>query len=185
MQERVIRHLLAEAGRAPKGASLSQARGGGAQIQANIAELKSPETYIGYWRADRFVSPGGLLRDQPKSYAAAPLKLNDWAFEGRWINGEKSSRSLTAGAKIHYRFHARDLHLVLSSATGRPVQFRVTIDGQSPGQDRGVDVAADGSGRVTTERLYQLIRQKGPVRERSFTIEFLDPGVEAFAFTFG
>jgi cytochrome c biogenesis protein CcdA/thiol-disulfide isomerase/thioredoxin len=185
MQERVIRQLLSEAGRAPMGASLSQARGGGAQIQANIAELKSPETYIGYWRADRFVSPGGLLRDRPKTYAAAPLKLNDWALEGRWINGEKSSRSPTAGAKIQYRFHARDLHLVLSSATGKPVRFRVTIDGRAPGEDRGVDIAADGSGRVTTERLYQLVRQKGPVRERSFTIEFLDPGVEAFAFTFG
>ncbi|GAA4711942.1 cytochrome c biogenesis protein DipZ [Sphingomonas lutea] len=184
MQERVVRQLLAEAGRAPAGGA-ARPSSAGAQQPAAIGAIRSPETYIGYWRADRFVSPGGLLRDQPKTYAPAPLKLNAWSFEGRWINQQKSSRSLTAGAKIHYRFHARDLHLVLASATGKPIRFRVTIDGQAPGEDRGIDIAADGSGRVATERLYQLIRQKGPVRERMFTIEFLDPGVEAFAFTFG
>ena len=123
MQERVIRQLLAEAGRAPTQAALSQAKGSAAQVQANIATLKSPETYIGYWRADRFVSPGGLLRDKAKTYAAAPLKLNDWSFEGQWINQRQSSRSLGAGAKIHYRFHARDLHLVLASATGKPIRY--------------------------------------------------------------
>ena len=113
------------------------------------------------------------------------MRLNQWAFEGEWADARQSARALRPGAKLHFRFHARDLHLVLGAPGGKPVRFRVTVDGQAPGQDRGVDVAADGFGRVTEERLYQLIRQKGAVRERSFTIEFLDPGVEAFAFTFG
>ena len=185
MSERVIRQLLAEAGRAPKAAALSRARGSGAQIQANIADLKSPETYIGYGRADRSVSPGGLLRDQPKVYSPAPLRLNDWSLEGQWLDQRQSARSLTAGARINYRFHARDLHLVIASATGKPVRFRVLLDGKTPSQDAGVDTNAEGSGVVREQRLYQLVRQKGPVRERTFTIEFLDPGAEAFAFTFG
>ena len=121
----------------------------------------------------------------PSRYAAAPLKLNDWALEGSWRAGPQSARALSASAKIRFRFHARDLHLVLGSPDGRPRRFRVTIDGQAPGADAGLDIAADGSGVVTGERLYQLIRHKGPVREREFAIEFLDPGVEAFAFTFG
>ena len=185
MSERVIRQLLAEAGRAPMDGGRAQAVASGAQAAAAIRDIKSPETYIGYWRAKNFVSPGGLLRDQPKTYAAAPLKLNDWALEGRWIDRRQSARSLAPGAKIHFRFHARDLHLVLASASGRPVRYRVTLDGKAPGGDAGVDARADGRGAVTTERLYQLVRQKGPVRERTFAIEFLDPGVEAFAFTFG
>ena len=186
MQERVIRQLLAEAGRAPVGGA-SRPSAAGAQRPAAISDIRSPETYIGYWRAENFASPGGLLRDQPKRYAlpAAPLRLNQWTLEGEWTDARQSARSLSPGAKIHFRFHARDLHLVLGSPGGRPVRFRVTIDGQAPGQDSGVDIAAEGAGRVTEERLYQLIRQKGPVRERTFTIEFLDPGVEAFAFTFG
>ena len=184
MSERVIRQLLAEAGRAPK-ESMSQATGSGAQVQANIAEIRSPETYIGYARAENFASPGGLLHDGPKAYATAPLNLNDWALEGRWLDGRQSARSLAPGAKINFRFHARDLHLVLGSASGKPVRYRVLIDGKAPGADAGVDVAADGSGTVKEQRLYQLVRQKGPVRDRTFTIEFLDPQVEAFAFTFG
>ncbi len=184
--EQVIRQLLAEAGRAPKGGPMARAVAlDDAEAAAAIAALKSPETYIGYWRAARFVSPGGLVRDRVAEYRAAPLKLNDWALEGAWTVGEKSARSGTPEAKIHYRFHARDLHLVLASPGGRPVRFKVTLDGGAPGADAGGDVAADGSGTVSGERLYQLIRQKGEVRERRFTIEFLDPGVEAFAFTFG
>ena len=185
MSERVIRQLLAEAGHAPKTAALARARASGAQIQANIADIKSPETYIGYARADRFVSPGGLARDGAKSYALAPLKLNDWALEGQWFDDRQKARSVAAGSKIHYRFHARDLHLVLGSATGEPVHFRVTLDGQAPGQDAGIDIKSDGTGVVTGQRLYQLVRQKDAVRDRNFTITFLDPGAEAFAFTFG
>ena len=185
MSERVIRQLLAEAGRAPTDAQMSKATGSGAQVQANVADIRSPETYVGYARADNFVSPGGLLRDGAKTYANAPLELNDWAFEGSWNDGRQSARSVAAGAKIHFRFHARDLHLVLGSTTGKPVRFRVLIDGRAPAADAGVDIGPDGGGSVKEQRLYQLVRQKGEVRDRTFTIEFLDPGAEAFAFTFG
>jgi cytochrome c biogenesis protein CcdA/thiol-disulfide isomerase/thioredoxin len=184
MSERVIRQLLAEAGHAPAG-SMSNAEASGAQAAADLGEIRSPETYIGYYRADRFVSPGGLLRDQAKAYGAATLKLNDWSFEGPWIDNRQSARSLGPGAKISFRFHARDLHLVLGSASGKPVRYRVTIDGKAPGRDAGVDTNAEGSGTVIGQKLYQLVRQKGPIVDRTFTIQFLDPGVEAFSFTFG
>ena len=185
MSERVIRQLLAEAGHAPMVAAMSRATGSGAEIQANIAEIRSPETYIGYARAEHFVSPGGLLRDRLNTYAAAPLKLNDGSLEGPWLDSRQSARSAGSGAKIHFRFHARDLHLVLGSKGGKPVRFRVTLDGRAPGTDAGVDVSADGSGVVKEQRLYQLVRQKGSIEDRTFTIQFLDPEVEAFAFTFG
>ena len=183
--ERVIRQLLAEAGRAPAGNAMSAVEATGAQAAAAIRDIRSRETYIGYARAENFVSPGGLSRDAAKTYAASPLTLNDWSLEGNWLDGRQSARSLSAGAKIHFRFHARDLHLVLGSVSGKPVRFRVTLDGQAPGQDAGMDAGASGSGSVSAQRLYQLVRQKGEVRDRTFTIEFLDPGVEAFAFTFG
>jgi thiol-disulfide isomerase/thioredoxin len=183
--ERVIRQLLAEAGHAPKGVAMPAVSAGGAQAAADASEIGSPETYIGYARADRFGSPGGLVRDKPGNYAAAALALNQWSLEGSWLDGRQSARSLAPGAGISFRFHARDLHLVLGSASGKPVRFRVKLDGKAPGPDSGMDAAPDGSGTVTGQRLYQLIRQKGPVRDRTFTIEFLDPGVEAFAFTFG
>ena len=185
LSERVIRQLLAEAGHAPKDMSLAEASASGAQAGAAFGQIRSPETYIGYARADRFVSPGGLLRDAAKTYSAVSLKLNDWALEGLWTDGRQSAKSGAAGAKIHFRFNARDLHLVLGSASGRPIHYRVTLDGKAPGPDAGVDTAPDGSGVVREQRLYQLVRQKGGARERGFTIEFLDPGVEAFAFTFG
>ena len=105
----------------------------GAQAGAAISEIGSPETYIGYARADRFVSPGGLLQNKPKSYASAPLQLNDWSLEGSWLDSRQSARSVAPGAKISFRFHARDLHLVLGSATGRPIRLRVTLDGKAPG----------------------------------------------------
>ena len=185
MSERVIRQLLAEAGRAPMDTTMARATASGAEAAAALRDIRSLETYIGYARADRFVSPGGLTRDEPKTYALAPLELNDWALGGTWVDGRQSARSLSAGAKISFRFHARDLHLVLGSASGRPVRFRITLDGHAPGANAGLDVAADGSGVVRDQRLYQLVRQKGPIADRTFTIEFLDPAVEAFAFTFG
>jgi cytochrome c biogenesis protein CcdA/thiol-disulfide isomerase/thioredoxin len=184
MSERVIRQLLAEAGHAPAG-SMSGVSATGTQAAAALGEVKSPETYIGYARADRFVSPGGLAKDQLKTYPLAPLSLNDWALEGSWLDKKESATSFAPGAKIGFRFHARDLHLVLGSASGKPVRFKVALDGQAPGGDAGIDVAADGSGVVKGQRLYQLIRQKGAVRDRTFTIEFVDPGLEAFSFTFG
>jgi hypothetical protein len=164
---------------------MAQERATGAQAAAAFNEIGSPETYIGYYRADRFASPGGLLHDAPRSYAGTPLALNRWSFDGSWIDNRQSARSVAPGASISFRFHARDLHMVLGSVTGKPVRFRVTVDGRSPAADAGVDVSADGSGTVTGQRLYQLIRQKGSVRDRTFTITFLDPGVEAFSFTFG
>jgi cytochrome c biogenesis protein CcdA/thiol-disulfide isomerase/thioredoxin len=184
MSERVIRQLLADAGHAPSG-TMAQTNATGTEAAAAFNEIRSPETYIGYYRAERFASPGGLLHDQPKSYAAAQLALNDWSLEGQWLDNRQSARSLAPSAKLSFRFHARDLHLVLGSASGKPVRFKVTLDGKAPGGDAGVDVKADGSGVVTGQRLYQLLRQKGDVRDRTFTITFLDPGVEAFSFTFG
>lgn len=183
--ERVIRQLLAEAGRAPAGQAMPAVEASGAQAAAAIGDIRSPETYIGYTRAENFVSPGGLSRDTAKTYAAAPLSLNDWTFEGNWLDGRQSARSLSPGAKLNFRFHSRDLHLVLGSVTGKPVRFCVTLDGLAPGRDAGMDVSANGAGSVTEQRLYQLVRQKGEVRDRTFTIEIQDPGVEAFAFTFG
>jgi cytochrome c biogenesis protein CcdA/thiol-disulfide isomerase/thioredoxin len=185
LSERVIRQLLAEAGHAPKDMALAKANASGAEAAAEFADIRSGETYIGYARAANFASPGGLQHDQPKTYAGGPLSLNDWLLEGNWIDGKQSAKSLAAGAKISFRFHARDLHLVLGPANGRPVRFRVTLDGQAPGGDAGVDAKPDGSGMVSEQRLYQLVRQKGAVRDRTFTIEFLDPGAEAFSFTFG
>ena len=184
MSERVIRQLLAEAGHAPAG-GMSKESASGAEAAAAFDEIGSPETYIGYYRAERFVSPGGLVHDNPKVYERGPLALNDWALAGAWIDNRQSARSLAPGAAISFRFQARDLHLVLGSASGTPVRFRITVDGKAPGADAGTDAKADGSGVVTGQRLYQLVRQKGAVRDRTFTITFLDPDVEAFSFTFG
>jgi cytochrome c biogenesis protein CcdA/thiol-disulfide isomerase/thioredoxin len=185
--EQVIRQLLAEAGRAPVGPAASAQATQAAEIGAAFSDLKSRETYIGYRRAENFVSPGGMAKDKAKLYRIPDrLELNQWAFGGRWTVGSQSARLESGKGSIAYRFHARDLHLVLAPGTdGRPVRFRVLVDGKPPGADSGGDVQADGSGIVTGERLYQLFRQKGPVRERLFTIEFLDPGLSAFAFTFG
>jgi cytochrome c biogenesis protein CcdA/thiol-disulfide isomerase/thioredoxin len=183
--ERVIRQLLAEAGHAPKDMAMAEASASGAEAAAAFGDVRSGETYIGYARAANFASPGGLAHDRVKAYSIAPLKLNDWALEGNWLDKRQSAVSSDPGAKIEFRFHARDLHLVLGSASGKPVRFRVMIDGQPPRGDTGADIGADGSGVITDQRLYQLVRQKGAIRDRTFTIAFLDPGVEAFSFTFG
>lgn len=185
VSERVIRQLLAEAGRPVSEDAPVKVQAKGAEASAALQTLRSPETYLGYARAERFVSPGGLVRDEAKTYRAAPLSLNQWALEGPWTVGRQSARADASGARLSYRFHARDLHLVLKAPERRPVRFRVLIDGQAPGADAGTDIDASGMGVVNEERLYQLIRQKGPIRDRTFTIEFLDPGAEAFAFTFG
>jgi NAD(P)-dependent dehydrogenase (short-subunit alcohol dehydrogenase family) len=154
-----------------------------------VAILVGAGDAIGAAVARRLATGGHTVcicrRDAAKAYASAPLKLNDWVLGGQWLDSKQSARSLSAGGSISFRFHARDLHLVLGSTSGKPVRFKVTLDGAAPGQDAGVDAAADGTGMVKEQRLYQLIRQKGAVRDRTFTITFLDPGVEAFAFTFG
>lgn len=185
--ERVIRQLLTEAGHPPSapmsGAKVTQA----AEMAAAFSKLKSPETYIGHARAANFASPGGQANDKAKNYAIPPsLATNQWALGGVWVVGAQAAASQSAGARIAFRFHARDLHLVLGPAPGvKPVRFRMTIDGRAPGADAGGDVRPDGSGQISGERLYQLVRQNGEVKDRTFEIEFLDPGVRAFAFTFG
>ncbi|MGN6154915.1 MAG: cytochrome c biogenesis protein DipZ [Sphingomicrobium sp.] len=184
--ERVIRQLLTEAGHPPS-AKMATASVTDATEMGASGQIRSPETYIGYARAENFVSPGGQAKDSAKAYSIpARLKLNDWALGGRWSIAPQVATSLEPGAAIAFRFQARDLHLVLGPAVGgKPVRFKVTIDGRAPGADAGADIGPDGSGMVTEERLYQLVRQKGDVKEHLFTITFLDPGVRAFSFTFG
>jgi hypothetical protein len=147
---------------------------------------ESPETYIGYDRARNFASLGGIVKNEGHVYASASLLLNQWSLSGDWtIRGENAVLN-GVGGSILYRFHARDLHLVLGPAVdGKPIRFRVTIDGTAPGADHGTDTDADGQGVVDSQRLYQLIRQNDAISDRTFAIEFLDPGVHAYAFTFG
>jgi cytochrome c biogenesis protein CcdA/thiol-disulfide isomerase/thioredoxin len=184
--ERVIQQLLAEAGKASVAADLVSVTGTGAEAAPAFNDVGSPETYLGYERAENFVSPGGPVQDMPHAYTVASPRLNEWGLSGRWtIGGEEAVLDERKGS-IVYRFHARDLHLVLGPAPeGKPVRFRVTIDGAAPGDSRGADIGADGQGVVKDHRLYQLVRQSGMVDDRTFEIEFLDPGVRAYAFTFG
>ncbi len=191
--ERIIRQLLREAGAtlpeepAQAMAMAASAPRAGVELQADMSNLKSPETYLGYSRAENFASPDGQRRDAPADYTLpSTFALNQWALSGRWTVGNEDAQLQRAGGRITFRFHARDLHLVLApGADGKPVRFRVRIDGQPPGASAGGDASADGSGTVDEHRLYQLIRQSGDVGERTFEIEFLDPGVHAYAFTFG
>jgi cytochrome c biogenesis protein CcdA/thiol-disulfide isomerase/thioredoxin len=184
--ETVIQSLLKEAGHTDVDGSIVAVNAGGAQIAADNEAINSPETYVGYGRTERFVSPGGVEQDEPKTYAAGPLKLNDWTLSGAWTVGAESAHLDRAGGRIEYRFHARDLHLVLGPGKdGKPVRFKVTVDGKAPDASHGVDVAVDGSGTVTEQRLYQLVRQGHEVADHTFAIEFLDPDVQAYAFTFG
>ncbi|WP_175920585.1 cytochrome c biogenesis protein DipZ [Burkholderia pyrrocinia] len=188
--ERAIQSLLAEAGHpealnVPLGLAGAPAKG--ALAAADTADVRSPETYVGYARAEDFSSPGGVVRDAAHRYdAPARPGLNDWGLAGSWqVGAERASLAAPAG-RIVYRFHARDLHLVLGpGANGQPVRFRVTLDGAAPGAAHGADVDAQGYGTVTGQRLYQLVRQPGAIADRTFAIEFLDPGVDAYAFTFG
>jgi hypothetical protein len=184
--ERVIQQLLKEAGAANVASNVVTVQAEGAEAAADMAQVESPETYVGYGRAENFRSPGGLANDVIKDYVAAPLKLNDWSLSGRWRVTREHADLQAAGGRIAFRFKARDLHLVMGpSKPGAPVRFRVRIDGAAPGANAGSDIDAQGLGRVDGERLYQLVRQTGAVRERTFEIEFLDPGVQVFAFTFG
>jgi cytochrome c biogenesis protein CcdA/thiol-disulfide isomerase/thioredoxin len=183
--EEVIRQLLREAGKNVP-SQMAEVRGTGAEAAADMGNIKSPETYLGYERAENFMSPGGVARDESHHYAAGVLKLNDWSLTGTWTVDPENAALDKAGGAIRFRFHARDLHLVLGPGEeGKPVRFRVTIDGASPGADHGTDTDANGEGIVTGQRLYQLVRQQSEVRDRTFEIQFLDPGVQAFAFTFG
>lgn len=185
--ERVIQQLLAEAGRAGVEGGLVSVKATGAQAASDGKDVASPETYLGYDRAENFASPGGAVRDARHVYAlAGPLKLNAWGLAGDWTVGAEQASLNVAGGKIAYRFHARDLHLVLGpAANGAKVRYRVTIDGKPPGADHGMDTDAAGDGVITGQRLYQLVRQKGAIDNRTFEIRFLDSGAQAYAFTFG
>ncbi|MBK5531018.1 cytochrome c biogenesis protein DipZ [Pseudomonas sp. TH08] len=185
--ERVIQQLLREAGAKSVANGLINADAKGVQLAPDMNEAQSPETYVGYQRAEHFVAQTNLEPDKVATYnPPANLALNDWSLGGQWTVGAERATASATASRIVYRFHARDLHLVLGpGADGKPVRFKVLIDGQAPGAAHGVDVAPDGSGHVTEQRLYQLVRQTDGVKDRTFSIEFLDPGVSAYAFTFG
>ncbi len=185
--EAVITRLLKEAGHPAKGSEPVPPRAEGVEVAADWRNLRSPENYVGYARTEGFASPGGLKADTRHGYKAPHrLALNGWALAGEWTAKAQSVALGGANGSIAYRFHARDLHLVMGpAAAGTPVRFRIRIDGLPPGAAHGLDVDAAGNGTVTEPRLYQLVRQPGAIADRQFEIEFPEAGVEAFAFTFG
>jgi thiol-disulfide isomerase/thioredoxin len=187
MSEMVLQQLLAEAGSGGTDQDLVSVDDDGVEAAADWDSLWSPENYLGYQRTEHFASSNGAVLDTPHVYAAPErLALNHWALAGDWTVRRQAIVLNQAGGRILYRFHARDLHLVMAPTTpGTPVRFRVLLDGQPPGAAHGADVDDQGDGALTQPRLYQLIRQPGPVSDRSFEITFLDPGVHAYAFTFG
>ncbi len=186
--EEWIQQLLRErnGGEALPGGIVS-VHAGGAEAAPDMHDVNSPETYIGYERAEHFASPGGIKQDAAHLYRLpGHLGLDEWGLAGKWIDHDQTAVLASPRGQIAFCFHARDLHLVLGpTADGKPVRYRVTIDGHAPGENHGVDTDSQGNGTVTEHRLYQLIRQKDAVENHVFKIEFLDPGVQAFAFTFG
>lgn len=184
--ERIIQQLLREAGATDVPGGLVNVDGKGVQHAPDMHDVKSPETYIGYDRAERFAS-GMQVHDHAHAYTVSPtLPLNGWGLSGTWTVGGQQATLASATGRIVYRFHARDLNLVLGPRPdGKPVRFKVTLDGKAPGNAHGADVAPDGSGTVTEQRLYQLIRQSGAIQDHTFSIEFMDPEGSAYAFTFG
>jgi thiol-disulfide isomerase/thioredoxin len=185
--EMIIQRLLAKAGSSDIDPELVSPDAPGIEAAADWASLRTPENYTGYARTENFASPGGVIPDRPHVYAApARLRLNHWALSGQWTAQEQAITANRAGGQIAYRFQARDLHLVMGpAAPGASVRYRVLLDDQPPGPAQGIDVDDQGLGRVTEQRLHQLIRQPGLVTERTFEITFLDPGIQAYAFTFG
>jgi thiol-disulfide isomerase/thioredoxin len=185
--EMVIQELLAEAAIGRIDREIVSVDGRGIEAAADWGSLKSAENYIGYERTQNFASPGGAVLDKPRMYELpARFGLNDWALSGDWTMNKEAAVLNQPNGRVAYRFHARDLHLVIGpAAPGTSVRFRVLIDGRPPGPAHGIDVDEEGNGTVTEQRLYQLIRQPKPIVDRQFEIEFLDPGLEAFAFTFG
>lgn len=185
--ERVIQQLLKEKGAAAVDTTLVSVSANGVEAAPDFEDERSPETYIGYRQTEHFASPERLARDSRKTYSSpARLSQNQWALAGSWNVDAESAVPQTAGGKIVFRFHSRDLHLVLGPPKdGKPVRFKVSLDGNAPGENCGSDSSPDGTGEVREPRLYQLIRQKSPVQDRTFEIEFLDPGVHALDFTFG
>jgi thiol-disulfide isomerase/thioredoxin len=185
--EMVIQQLLAEAGTTDQDHELVPVDARGVEAPADWAHLRSPETYTGYERTENFASPGGALPGKPRVYSApAQLRLNRWALSGDWTVEEQVVTLNEAGGQIAYRFHARDLNLVMGPAgTGTTAAFHVRIDGEPPGAAHGADVDDEGNGILAEQRLHQLVRQPGPITDRTFEITFLGPGAQAYAVTFG
>jgi Thioredoxin like C-terminal domain len=187
MSEMALQQLLAEVGGGGADQQLTSVDAGGVEVAADWASLRSPENYLGYERTDNFVSPNGSILDGSYAYAAPTrLRLNHWALAGDWTVKREAIVGNQAEGRLLDRFHARDLHLVMAPTTpGGPIRFRVRLDAEPPGAAHATDVDDQGNGTLTQPRLYQLVRQPGPVTERTFEITFLDPGVRAYAFTFG
>jgi len=165
---------------------LVSAVGLGVEAEADWDHLRTPETYLGYGRGEQFASPDGAAFDERHAYEFPErLPLNNWALAGEWTVGREGVVAAEAGGSIAYRFHARDAHLVLSPGSRGPIAFRVLLDGVAPGSSHGVDVDEEGNGLLGDGRLYQLVREHDTVRERTLKITFLEPGAEAYAFTFG
>jgi thiol-disulfide isomerase/thioredoxin len=187
--EMVIQQLLAEAGATISRSELVSADvdAGGLAAAADWDTLASPELYLGYERTENLVSPGGPVPGAAHRYTApSRLLLNEWALSGDWTLAGQAATLNTAGGQITCRFHARDVNLVLGPAQpGASLPFRVSLDGQPPGTAQGIDVDAAGAGLVRQQRLYQLIRQHGPITDRIVEITFPDPGVQGYVFTFG
>ena len=185
--ERAIQQALTEAGSDRIDNTLVSVDAPGIEAPADWANAKSPETYVGYAKAETFASPEGFTADHSHVYTAPrTLSLNHWALEGDWTARKEPIALNQAGGRITMVFHARDLNLVMGPPKGgRPVHFRVSLDGQPPGSSHGTEVDEHGLGVAGEQRAYQLIRQPSPIVDREFQIEFLDPGVEAFVFTFG
>jgi thiol-disulfide isomerase/thioredoxin len=185
--EMVIQQLLAEAGIEGIAPGLVSVDPQGIEVAADWANLRSPENYLGYDRTENFASPGSEVLGESHAYSEpARFSLNHWALSGDWTVGDHAVALNEANGRIAYRFHARDLHLVMGpAARGTSVRFRLFLDGEPAAPAHGADVDDQGNGTVSEQRTYQLIRQPNPIEDRTFEIEFLDPGVEAFAFTFG
>jgi hypothetical protein len=185
--ERTIQQLLIEAGNHEIGKGLVSVDPKGLEVAADWSDLESPENFLGFERTENFASPGGVAANQRRLYSLPPrLKLNEWGLAGEWTIENEGVVLNESGGKIAYGFHARDLNLIMGTRTrGAPVRFRVLIDGHPPGAARGGDADPTGYGSVTEQRTYQLIRQAKPIVDRQFGIEFFDPNVEAFDFTFG
>ena len=185
--EAVIQQLLREAGYSGMGNDAVEVDARGSEVAADWDNLRSQENYLGRDQTQGFASPGGPLVGKTRNYAApGSLRLNQWALSGDWTVNAGAVALDRPNGRVVYRFHARDLHLVMGpSSRGSSVRFRVLLDGRPPGNARGTDVDEQGFGTVTEHRLYQLIRQPKPIADRQFEIEFLDSGVEAFVFTFG
>jgi hypothetical protein len=186
--EMVIRQLLAEAGVEDLPPGLATISPNGDEVQADWEDLGSPESYIGYEQATGFnAGGGGAARNRPHNFSApAQLPLNHWGLSGNWTVRSDAAALGSSAGRVAYQFHARDVNLVMGPAEkGTSIRFQVLLDGESAGAAHGVDVNSDGHGTLAQQRMYQLIRQSKPIRDRRFEIEFLNTGAEAFCFTFG